>query len=326
MKVTAVLNIDGGTLRTTDLDAFSTHLRAAFEDKGHEIDIRQVAGADIVQSLEEAAADCEVLVVGGGDGTVSAAAGIAWRSGRVLGVLPAGTMNLFARSLGLPLDLNEAAPALAQMNIRPSDIADMDGRTFVHQFSVGLQPRIVAKRGEIEYNSRIGKIIASTWAALAVFFRPTWFRGELTVDGHRIRQGRFSVITVTNNPYGEGHMPYADRLNTGKLGIYWSRPLSPFGSIRLTMDLLLGSWKRNQDFKEEAGDKVKLRFKGKLHRVSASLDGELLEPSNPTVVTIHPGELRAIFCPARTDDEADWKPDAPAVHAHQQTEVSPRGI
>ncbi len=313
MKTIAVLNVDGGTLRTTDLDAFSDHLCRAFEKQGHEIEVRRVRGAEITEALQSAADECEVMVVGGGDGTVSAAAGIAWHQGRVLGVLPAGTMNLFARSLGLPLDINEAATALAQMNIRPSDIADMDGKTFVHQFSVGLQPRIVAKRSEIEYNSRIGKIIASTRAALAVFFHPTWFRGELSVDGRRIRQGRFAVITVTNNPYGEGHMPYADKLTTGQLGIYWSRPLSTFGSIRLTKDLLFGSWKRNQDFREEAGDRVKLRFKGKLHHVSASLDGELLEPNNPTVVTIHPGELRAIFCPQSEAANASDKGSATAA-------------
>ncbi|MCP1199741.1 diacylglycerol kinase family protein [Notoacmeibacter sp. MSK16QG-6] len=315
MKTIAVLNVDGGTLKTTDLDEFSEHLRKSFEKRGHEIEIRRVPGPDIVEALREAAKDCEVMVVGGGDGTVSAAAEIAWRNQRVLGVLPAGTMNLFARSLGLPLDINEAATALAQMNIRPSDIADMDGKAFIHQFSVGLQPRIVAKRSEMDYNSKFGKIVASTRASLSVFFQPTWFRSELTVDGRQIKNGRFSVITVTNNPYGEGHMPYADKLTTGQLGVYWSRPLSPLGSMRLTKDLLLGSWKRNQDFKEEAGDTVKLRFKGKLHHVSASLDGELLEPNDPTVVTIHPGELRTIYCP--DDDESNADPE-------QVSEVSAR--
>ena len=303
MKTVAVLNVDGGTLQTTDLDAFSKHLQKAFQDRGHTIEIRLVAGEKIVEALKTAADDAEVMVVGGGDGTVSAAAEIAWKKDRVLGVLPAGTMNLFARSLGLPLDINEAAVALAQMNIRPSDIADIDGKAFVHQFSVGLQPRIVEKRGELEYHSKVGKMIASTRAALSVFFRPTWFSGELTVDGRRVRQGRFSVITVTNNPYGEGHMPYADKLTTGQLGIYWSRPLTTFGSLRLTKDLLLGSWKRNQDFKEEAGDTVKLRFIGKKHHVSASIDGELVEPDDTTAITIHPGELRAIFCPEDSGDD-----------------------
>ncbi|RLQ88214.1 diacylglycerol/lipid kinase family protein [Notoacmeibacter ruber] len=305
MKAIAVLNTDGGTLQTTDLDAFSDHLRRSFEERGHEIEIRRVAGEEIVEALEQAADDAEIMVVGGGDGTVSAAAAIAWKKERVLGVLPAGTMNLFARSLGLPLDLNEAAEALAQMNIGPSDIADMDGKAFVHQFSVGLQPRIVEKRSEIEYHSKIGKMAASTRAALGVFFHPTWFRGELSTDGRKLKSGRFAVITVTNNPYGEGHMPYADKLTTGQLGVYWSRPLSTFASMRLTKDLLLGTWKRNQDFKEEAGDTVKLRFFGKMHHVSASLDGELMEPKNPTIITIHPGGLRAIFCPSDENSQSD---------------------
>ncbi len=305
MKIISVLNTDGGTLRTTDLDAFSDHLRQAFQDHGHEIEIRLVPGAQIVEALEAAADDADVIIVGGGDGTVSAAAGVAWRSKCVLGVIPAGTMNLFARSLGLPLDIHEAATALAQMNIGDSDIADMDGQAFVHQFSVGLHPRVVEKRNEIEFHSRIGKIVASTRAAIGVFFHPTWFRAELTIDGRRVRRGRFSVITVTNNPYGEGHMPYADKLTTGHLGVYWSRPLTTFGSMRLTKDLLLGSWKHNQDFKEAAGDTVKVRFSGKLHHVMASLDGELMSPNDPTVITIHPGGLRAIFCPSKAGGQGN---------------------
>lgn len=305
MKIVVVLNVDGGTLQTTDLDWLTEHIRTAFEQRSHQIDIRRVAGADIVSAIEKAADDAEVIIVGGGDGTVSAAAAIAWRKQSILGVLPAGTMNLFARSLGLPLDLEEAANTLAEMRIEKSDIADMDGKSFVHQFSVGLQPRIVEKREKMEFHSRLGKMAASTRAAIGVFAKPTWFRCSLMIDGRKIRKGRFSVITVTNNPYGEGHMPYADELTKGKLGVYWSRPLSPWGSLRLAADLLIGSWKRNEDFKEEAGDTVTLKFYGKLHHVSASLDGELLKPDNPTVLKIHRGELRTIVGPDHSSRRAD---------------------
>ncbi|WP_407815538.1 diacylglycerol kinase family protein, partial [Staphylococcus aureus] len=55
----------------------------------------------------------EGIIAGGGDGTISAAAGIAWKQGIALGIVPAGTMNLFARSLKLPLDIRQALETLA---------------------------------------------------------------------------------------------------------------------------------------------------------------------------------------------------------------------
>ena len=121
MKFKAFLNRDGGTLRTMDIDAYAARVKAAFEAKGHEIDVAVVEAAEMEKALRHAATEVELdgLIAGGGDGTISTAAGIAWKSGLALGVIPAGTMNLFARSLGLPLDVDAVLPVLAQGFVRP---------------------------------------------------------------------------------------------------------------------------------------------------------------------------------------------------------------
>src|SRR5689334_7815847 len=113
MHVIGVFNRDGGTFKTTDMEQFAARAREIFAAHGHELDARVVDGKSLMAELERAAGEAEMLLAGGGDGTVSAAAGVAYKYGIPLGVVPAGTMNLFARSLGLPLKLEDALEALA---------------------------------------------------------------------------------------------------------------------------------------------------------------------------------------------------------------------
>lgn len=97
MRFVAVLNKDGGTLRTTDLDAFSEKMKTVFlQAAGHTVDIRVVEGKDVVSALEKAAAmrSVDVVLAGGGDGTISAAAAVLMNRKTALAILPAGTMNL----------------------------------------------------------------------------------------------------------------------------------------------------------------------------------------------------------------------------------------
>src|SRR5262245_20194101 len=98
MRFTAVLNRDGGILRTTDLTAFAERMRATLERHHHRLDVEIVGAAAIEAALTRAAASrSDVVIAGGGDGTVSAAAAALMRKRKALAVLPAGTMNLFAR-------------------------------------------------------------------------------------------------------------------------------------------------------------------------------------------------------------------------------------
>ncbi len=79
--------------------------KTVFRKAGHDFDAVIFSGGEIVPAMERAARrdDIDGIVAGGGDGTISAAASIAWKNGVALGVVPAGTMNLFARSLRVRL-------------------------------------------------------------------------------------------------------------------------------------------------------------------------------------------------------------------------------
>jgi diacylglycerol kinase family enzyme len=125
MRFAAVLNSDGGTLRTTDLDAFSKRMAEALEAGGHKVDIDIVSGHDVAAALDKAAArgGVDVVLAGGGDGTISAAAARLMGREKALAVLPAGTMNLFARGLGIPQSLDAAVAAFADGKVIAVDMA-----------------------------------------------------------------------------------------------------------------------------------------------------------------------------------------------------------
>ncbi len=226
MKIKAIFNRDGGTFRTTDMTAYGNRVEAIFRDAGHQIEIATVSGAEMQATLEKTCrrGDLDAIVAGGGDGTISAAAGVAWKTGMPLGVVPAGTMNLFARTLKLPLDIWKAPEVLAQGTIIDGDIGSADGRAFVHQFSMGLHARMVRYRESFSFRSRLGKIAASTRAALGVILNPPDFEIEFDVDGHH-ESRHVSAVSVSNNPFGRDTLMYADDVTAGHLGFYTAPPL-----------------------------------------------------------------------------------------------------
>ncbi len=295
MRINAVLNADGGTLRTTDLDAYCAEIVACFAEAGHELRCHCTSGRKLVEALSDGFddADADAVIAAGGDGTISAAAAIAWRTGKPLGVIPAGTMNLFARSLGMPLEIREAARALARHTIGDCDIATANGRPYLHQFSVGFHPHMVRLRNARDYKSRLGKIAASLLAALEAVRRPPKFNVEIAIDGDRSSE-RLSSLAVSNNPYGDSHLPYADNPTTGELAIYTARPATASANAGMLADLVVGTWRANPDIVERRGKRVTLGFSHLRRKAKAVIDGELIDLPEKVEIEMHPGELRVM--------------------------------
>lgn len=295
MRLVAIFNRDGGTFKTTDLDAYCDHARKVFSEAGHQIECRLVSGKDIVQEMERTADDAGLdgLIAGGGDGTISAAAGIAWKHGIALGVVPAGTMNLFARSLKLPLDIWQAVDTLAQGHVQNVDIASANGHPFVHQFSAGLHARMVRYRDRMQYASRLGKIRANIRAAVSVVLNPPAFDVEFTVAGET-QHRKVCAISASNNEFGPNPLLVADDITRGRLGFYVADALSRSGVARLAIDIMRGRLKENAAVTAMAVERAELHFPKRRHDVRCVIDGELLPMKRDVELKIHAGELKVI--------------------------------
>ncbi|MBA3947221.1 MAG: diacylglycerol kinase family lipid kinase [Herpetosiphonaceae bacterium] len=104
-------------------------------------------GGDVTEQARAACrAGAEIIVASGGDGTVNSVAQAVIGSPAHLGVLPFGTLNHFAKALGIPLDLPAAVDLLAQPSIRCVDVGRVNDRYFVNNASLGLYPQLVELR------------------------------------------------------------------------------------------------------------------------------------------------------------------------------------
>lgn len=105
---------------------------------------RSVRGQDETERIlrEEIASGAHTVIIGGGDGTLSACADILVGTSLAMGVLPLGTGNTFARSIGIPLDLAGAARTIAEGEIEAVDVGKVNNQIFLNSVSLGLSAEI----------------------------------------------------------------------------------------------------------------------------------------------------------------------------------------
>jgi diacylglycerol kinase family enzyme len=300
MRFIAVLNRDGGTLRTTNLDAFCERMTATLEKAGHRVDVERVSGGDIEAALAKAAASrADVLLAGGGDGTASAAAGMLMGKKKALAILPAGTMNLVARGLGIPLSLDGAVQAFAEGEVVPIDVASANGHPFIHQISLGMHAKMVGLRDKMTFASRLGKMSASMRASLATLLDPPSLRVLLQIGDAEIIT-RATAISITNNLFGEGHLPYADQPDGGVLGVYVTVARERGQLLRFFLNAARGRWRDNPHVEIHEGEKVVLKLLSRSGKRKCVIDGELLPLARETTVEIHKKVLN-VLVPAKPE-------------------------
>lgn len=296
MRIAIVLNREGGTLKSANPDAIGGKLARMLESAGHDVSLWIGNGKSMVAKLEDLTEDkgTDAIVIGGGDGSVSLAASLCFRNKKTLGVLPAGTMNFFARSLGMPLDLDGACESLAKAKPRLVDCGTVNGQVFVHQVSLGVQPRMVEYRNALSYRSRVGKIAASVRASFKVLWRPPSFRARISA-ADLDDEGRFSIIAVSNNVYEEGQLPYAGKIDDGILGIYTAPKLTFSGNLRLARDMALGRWTNNEHFLSQSTDFVRITVHSRIRGRRMSVDGELKPLARNLDIKLHPMSLSVLM-------------------------------
>ncbi|MGP2494150.1 diacylglycerol/lipid kinase family protein [Mesorhizobium sp. PUT5] len=294
MRFAAVLNGDGGTLRSLDLDALSARMRETLGPAGHTLDIEITGGDTVAEALDRAAAraDIDVVLAGGGDGTISAAAARLMDTDKALAVLPAGTMNLFARSLGVPLTLDAAMQAFASGRIERVNIASANGAPFIHQFSIGMHARMVQLREKMEFGSRLGKLRASARSAWMTLKNPRAMEVTLTL-GEAELSTLATGVGITNNLFGEGHLPYADDPAGGTLGIYVTVARQRSELLRFAFDLARGKWRDSPHVEVHEAARATLKIGGR-RRWPAVADGELVRLEQHTAFEIRPAALKVL--------------------------------
>ena len=256
-------------------------------------------------SLAQRAAqsDAEIIVGGGGDGTISSIAAFLLDSNKALGVLPFGTMNHFAKDLGIPLDLAGAVETIVAGHNTQVDIGEVNGQYFINNSSLGLYPSIVRERERQQRLGR-GKWPAYIWAAVAVLRRYPFLDVRIDVDGKEL-VSRTPFVFIGNNEYEMETLNVGGRacLDKGELSLYMTNRTGRLGLIRLALRALLGGLRQEKDFIALCTKEVWIGTKHK--RLRVALDGEvtILEP--PLHYRVRPKALRVLTPAITTASQAE---------------------
>ncbi|HET7730861.1 MAG TPA: diacylglycerol kinase family protein [Usitatibacter sp.] len=233
-----------------------------------------------------------VLVAGGGDGTLSTVAALLAPTSTALGILPLGTLNHFARDLGIPLDAAEAIAAIVRGRTVDVDLGEVNDRPFINNSSLGIYTRIVRDRDR-RRRTGLGKRWAMAWATLAALRRSRLLDVSLTLDGEE-RHYRAPFVFIGNNRYvveGFG-MGRRDRLREGRLSIYVTWRTGGVGLVTLALRALFGRLKQAPDF--AAGTTHAITVNSRRGALPVAADGEVFLLQTPLHYRIRPRALKVV--------------------------------
>lgn len=306
-RVPVLLNRGGGAF-TLD-PQLRKKVAAALKAAGVEAKIELIDGGDCeVRARTIAERGDELLIVGGGDGTIGAAASALAGTATRLGVLPLGTLNHFARDIGIPLDLGQAALAIAQGREQRVDVAELRApgdppQVFVNNSAIGLYPLMVLDRDAQQRTLGRSKWLAMTVAALRTFIRFKHQRLALTVNDRKARI-ETPLLFVGNNDY-RLELPGAgtrESLSDGQLCVMVLRKGSRLGLFATIARALMGRARADDMIKLDSVET--LRVDSHKSRFTVSLDGETRHVSTPLDYCIRKQALTVMVPPAKGPDAA----------------------
>jgi diacylglycerol kinase family enzyme len=287
-----LINRGGGAAARDPNIADKVAAALASADVMAEIEI--VSGGECaIRSAAVAERGDPMLIVAGGDGTVSAAASALVGTETALGILPLGTLNHFARDLGLPLKLEEAAEVVANGSQRGVDVAEMNGRVFINNSAIGLYPLMVVNRDLQRIRLGRSKALAMMVASLRTLARFNHQRLTLTVNAEHERVDT-PLLFVGNNDYriDIGAPGQRESLDDGQLCVMVMRKKTRAGFIAASIRALFN--RARADDMERIGGVERLRVSSHRSQLPVSLDGEVVRAEPPLDYTIRKQALKVI--------------------------------
>jgi YegS/Rv2252/BmrU family lipid kinase len=191
----------------------NTHSRTGAEGFGEAVELLERAGISLIETqaiddpahlqyaVRKAVDEAPMVIVGGGDGTLSTSIDFFKDHETVFALLPLGTANSFARSLGIPLDLPGAIEVIASGIPRRIDLGCINGDYFGNSAVIGLSP-LIAKTVPRRLKKYLGRVGYALWAAKVGFgFLPF----KLIIDyGHAQSRVWATEVRIANGGYFGG--------------------------------------------------------------------------------------------------------------------------
>ena len=281
--VRVVVNPDAGP-------AFSQAPADALQEALPDLRIVEIHDGDLDTALKEALDGAEVIGSAGGDGSVNAAAAVALEHDLPLAVVPAGTLNHFARDIGLET-VDDSIKALQAGSVAHVDVGLIAGEVFLNTASFGSYAELVHAREKLE--QRIGK-----WPAVLVALTRV-LRScppvEVEIDGERRRIWMAFFGNCRYRPSGFAPS-WRERLDDNLVDVRIVDAQRPYARLRLLLAVLTGTLGRCRVYEQRTAATVRVRSQQGPLRLAR--DGEVFEGPAEFVVEKASTRLKVFAKPA----------------------------
>jgi YegS/Rv2252/BmrU family lipid kinase len=283
MNVHVIVNPAAGFLQTDN----AQEVQSSFERHPQvKCTLHPVRHPEAVSRYVSEAIDsgADVIVAGGGDGTVSSVVNLIAEKSVVLGVLPLGSLNHLAKDLNIPLDLDEAVDVICEGKTMAMDLGEVNGRFFVNNVSIGAYPKALYIRDQ--WRQYIGKWPAMAAAFLVMLVSFSWFPIRLESDG-KTKRRLVPLLLVGNNAYSTTWPDLGSRpvLDSGHLWVLILKKVRVLRRFWVMFLALLGKLEHVEE--AEIIETPELVVRSYRRRIAAGIDGERVKLTTPVTVKSH---------------------------------------
>lgn len=241
----------------------------------------------------------DAIVVAGGDGTISCATEVAVADEMVLGMLPMGTFNHFAKDLGMTADLVDAVRFLADAEVVAVDVGEVNGKIFVNNASIGVYPTMVNEREDLGERRGWGKVRAAPVAIVRTLRRLPVHHLQLVIDGSPSVRLDTPFLFVGNGLFDERGERVGQRtsLTDHRLGVYVIATTSRWRLVTNAIRARVGGVGAAALTERRAGETLVVTTAEPT--LATALDGEPTDLRPPLTFRSRAGALRVLALPGR---------------------------
>ena len=304
-QFTVILNSASGSKSG---DAMQAGVRDAMTQAGLTFDIVNIGGAPdvdaaIAKAVKQAHAQGHVIVAAGGDGTINAVASECHVQGALMGVIPMGTFNYFARENGIPVDVPGAVNVLAQGQERAVEAGMVNDKLFLVNASFGLYTTVIRNREEVKKRFGRYRPVAVISALMCLLRGRQTFGVEIDTHGQRLHRDT-SMVFVGNNRMQLENLGLATAATEGPdtISMVILKPVTRWQTARLLLRGLVRDMKNEERLEEFSASQIEVNSKRRT--VALVIDGEIVHLQTPLRFIALPKALRMI-CPVAENKKTD---------------------
>nr|WP_246736254.1 lipid kinase [Enterovirga sp. DB1703] len=265
---------------------------------GIEIETRGCdSAAAMAETIRSVAGGVDLVIVGGGDGTLNCSAPGLVETGLPLGILPLGTANDLARTLGIGPDPASAARTIVDGHLRAIDLGEVNGHLFFNVASIGFSAEL-ARELTREAKKRWG-VLGYAMASARLLARTRPFTAFIEHEGETLKVKTVQIAVGNGRHYGGGlTMDPAAEPDDGRFHVYSLEVAHWWQLVALAPALKRGTQGTWRDVRAFTASEVTIKTR---RSRSVNTDGELTT-ATPAVFRVRPKAVR-VFTPAPTGRE-----------------------